>query len=108
MSEQWIRPDWPVPANVRALITTRAGGVSRGPYGASIAGRDGMNVGLASGDDVADVAENRARLRARLPTDPRWLHQVHGALVVDAAQQLTPGSSRADASFTDAPNVVCV
>ena len=24
----WIVPDWPAPPNVRALITTRAGGVS--------------------------------------------------------------------------------
>ena len=108
MNEQWIRPDWPAPANVRGLITTRAGGVSRGPYGTPPDAHGGMNVGLASGDDIADVNENRARLRGQLPSDPRWLHQVHGAQVVDAAQQRAPGSNAADASFTDAPNVVCV
>lgn len=106
MSVQWIHPDWPAPANVHALITTRAGGVSRGPYGAPPHDRDGMNIGLGSGDDLADVTANRARLRASLPADPRWLHQVHGAVVVDAAQ--VDSIATGDASFTDAANVVCV
>ena len=39
-----IVPDWPAPARVRALITTRAGGVSTGPY-AGPEGSGGMNVG---------------------------------------------------------------
>ena len=108
MTEQWIRPDWPAPANVRALITTRAGGVSRGPYGVPPGGNGGMNVGLSSGDDVADVTENRSRLRAQLPAEPRWLHQVHAAQVADAAQRPASVNSTADASFTDAPDVVCV
>ena len=106
MSTQWIRPDWPAPAGVRALITTRAGGVSRGPYGAPPRDRDGMNIGLGSGDDSADVTKNRALLRAHLPADPRWLNQVHGAVVVEAAQP--EATTTADASFTTAPNVVCV
>ena len=106
MNVQWIQPQWPAPANVRALITTRTGGVSRGPYGAPPLDSGGMNIGLASGDDVADVAANRALLRTALPADPRWLNQVHGAMVVDAAQMQS--SAVADASFTDAPNVVCV
>ena len=59
-----------------------------------------MNIGLGSGDDIADVTANRALLRASLPADPRWLHQVHGAAVVDAAQ--VDSGARADASFTDA------
>ena len=105
MSAKWIEPDWPAPANVHALITTRAGGVSRGRYGVPPAGRDGMNIGLRSGDDIADVKANRARLRASLPGDPRWLHQVHGAVVVDGAQ--VDQNAMADASFTDTSNVVC-
>lgn len=28
----WLVPDWPAPAGVQALCTTRAGGVSQGPY----------------------------------------------------------------------------
>lgn len=105
MSVQWIRPNWPVPANVRALITTREGGVSPGPYSVPPHDRDGMNIGLGSGEDLADVTANRVRLRASLPAGPRWLHQVHGAVVVDAAQ--VDSNTTADASFTDAANVVC-
>lgn len=103
MKAQWIHPEWPAPANVSALITTRAGGVSRGPYGAS-SERRGMNIGLGSGDEVTDVMANRALLRAFLPAEPHWLNQVHGASVVDASE---PSAGAADASFTNAPNVVC-
>jgi copper oxidase (laccase) domain-containing protein len=75
----WIVPRWPAPPNVRALVTTRNGGVSRGPYAT-------MNLGHASregrpGDAPEVVAENRARLRAFLPADPVWLAQVHGTAV---------------------------
>ena len=103
MNRQWIRPEWPVPANVSALITTRAGGVSRGPYGAA-GERGGMNIGLGSGDERGDVMANRALLRMILPGEPYWLTQVHGAAVVDARHA---DADAADASFTDAPNVVC-
>lgn len=105
MSAQWINPDWPAAANVHALITTRAGGVSRGPYGVLPNGQGGMNIGFGSGDNLVDVQANRARLRALLPADPCWLRQVHGAVVVDAAQ--SDSNATADASFTDAANVVC-
>ena len=106
MNTQWIRPEWPAPSNVSALITTRSGGVSRGTYGVPPHDRGGMNIGLGSGDDRADVMANRALLRAVLPAEPYWLNQVHGAAVVDA-QQVDPADA-ADASFTDAANVVCV
>ncbi|MEP6609623.1 MAG: peptidoglycan editing factor PgeF [Burkholderiaceae bacterium] len=105
MNEHWIRPDWPAPPNVGSLITTRAGGVSRGPYGARPNLGGGMNIGLSCGDAFADVVANRTLLRALLPAEPRWLNQVHGAAVVDAAE-VSPDCA-ADASFTDAPSVVC-
>lgn len=91
--------DWPAPANVRALTTTRAGGVSRPPY-------DVLNLGDHVGDVAAHVATNRARLRATadLPAEPVWLQQVHGVEVVDAAA--APGA-RADGSFARRPGVVC-
>lgn len=92
-------PDWPVPMTVKALVTTRAGGVSQAPY-------DTLNLGIAVGDDPAAVRENRARLRALLPAEPRWLRQVHGARVVDAATVTT--LIEADGSHTTAPGVVCV
>lgn len=96
----FIIPDWPAPANVRAAATTRAGGVSRAPY-------DSLNLALHVGDDPAAVATNRARLREqlRLPADPFWLRQVHGIRVVDAA--LAESETEADGSFAAAPGKVC-
>ena len=41
-----ITPDWPAPANVRAAVTTRTGGVSRAPY-------DSFNLATHVDDDVA-------------------------------------------------------
>lgn len=107
MHAQWITPDWPAPANVRAVITTRHGGLSSGPYGVPPGMSGGMNIGLATADVAADVQANRARLRSSLPAEARWLDQVHGSRVVDAAQVADNSTERADASFTSAPNIVC-
>ena len=100
----WIRPDWPVSGRVRALITTRPGGVSTGPWGVPPSGAGGMNVGFLSGDSSDAVRANRARLRAALPSEPRWLKQVHGPTVVRADD--VEGLPEADASFTVTPGVV--
>jgi YfiH family protein len=100
----WIVPDWPVPANVGALITTRSGGVSTGPWGAPVHEGDGMNLSFAVGDAAGAVAENRARLAAWLPAPPRWLRQVHGGLVVDAER--SHAAPAADASVATTAGVV--
>jgi YfiH family protein len=96
---QCIRPDWPQPPAVRACSTTRAGGVSRGPW-------SGLNLGDHVDDDPAAVAENRARLAAHLglPREPQWLEQVHGTRV------RMPGAAGtcADACVEDRPGRVCV
>ena len=103
----WIVPDWPAPERVRALITTRVGGVSVAPFGSAAGG--GMNLGMGSGDERAAVLANRARLRTVLPAEPGWLKQVHGARVVDAAAAATASSPlEADAAITDQPGVVAV
>jgi YfiH family protein len=98
MHSDWIRPDWPAPPHVRAMITTRAGGVSSGPYSS-------FNLGLSTGDEDAAVETNRARLRALVPGEPRWLKQVHGARVLEAEQ--VQNRPEADASFTRASGTVC-
>jgi YfiH family protein len=94
----WIVPDWPAPKRVRALVTTRTRGSSRGPYAS-------FNLGAHVGDDPAAVERNRERLRASLPADPVWLQQVHGAEVVDAAT--APPLARADAAVARTRHVVC-
>jgi len=101
----WIVPDWPAPTNVRALITTRAGGVSAGPFDDGRGG-GGMNLGLKSGDDIGRVLQNRARVRAMLPAEPRWLQQVHGATVADLDGEDL--AAAADAAITRQPRRVCV
>jgi YfiH family protein len=98
MSPDWIVPDWPAPDGIRAIITTRAGGVSLGPYAA-------LNVGFSTGDDANAVEENRRRLRMVLPADPRWLKQVHGTQVVDAGT--LSDRVEADAAFARDPRTVC-
>lgn len=98
--QQFIVPDWPAPANVRAAVTTRAGGASHAPY-------DGFNLGTHVGDDPVAVRENRSRLRTAfaLPAEPLWLKQVHGIAVVDAAQGST--EPEADGAFATRPGAVC-
>jgi len=96
----WIVPDWPAPARVRALISTRNGGVSAAPF-------DTLNLATHVGDDPAAVARNRERLRrrARLPAEPHWLEQVHGCAVADLDGSAAPRC--ADASVTSTPGEVC-
>lgn len=96
----WIAPDWPAPPNVRAVTTTRLGGVSAPPFSS-------LNLAGHVGDDPAAVAENRARLAraADLPAEPRWLNQVHGCRVVEAGE--VAAGCEADAAATDRAGVVC-
>ncbi len=84
MAPETIVPDWPAPARVRALVTTRAlGDMRRGGAG-------------------------RARLRALLPGEPLWLRQVHGVAVADADAAAGAGEApQADAAVARAPGKVC-
>jgi YfiH family protein len=95
----FLVPGWPVPARVSAAMTTRAGGVSEGPYAS-------FNLATHVGDEPAQVAENRRRLRdaLRLPAEPVWLEQVHGkAVAVLSAEE----PRVADAAVTFTRGQVC-
>lgn len=93
-----IIPRWPAPANVRAIQTTRVGGVSVAPY-------DTLNLGMHVEDNPLNVARNRQLLSACVPTEPVWLNQVHGVSVVDAgATSCVPD---ADAAFSTSRGAVC-
>lgn len=95
----FIIPDWPAPANVHALQTTRLGGISLPPY-------NSLNLGSHVQDDPLHVAHNRQLLSQFVPSEPVWLNQVHGTKVVDAGN--TDCLPNADASFTTRHNTVCV
>ncbi len=102
---QILIPDWPdLPSHIGVCTTLRSGGVSQGAY-ASHDGRGGMNMGLHVGDDPYAVAANRQRLQRILPAQPKWLHQVHGTVVVNAAS--CAQEAVADASFTHQRHTVC-
>ena len=97
--EHCIIPDWPAPATVKTLQTTRTGGVSVSPY-------DSFNLGSHVGDNPLAVSRNRMLLAPLLPSEPVWLNQVHGLTVVDVAQ--AGCLPEADASVSAHPGAVCV
>ncbi len=92
-------PDWPAPANVRALCTTRYGGISVGPYSS-------LNLGIHVGDDAAHVQRNRAILQQTLAARPVFLNQVHGTEVLELNAD-TPDGAQADGAFTSARGLAC-
>ena len=67
----YLIPEWPAPAHVRSLCTTRVGGASAGPYAS-------LNLGTHVGDVPEAVEFNRARLGRSLGAKPVFLNQVHG------------------------------
>ena len=97
--EHCIIPDWPAPKNVHTLQTTRNGGISAAPY-------HSLNLGDHVGDAPLAVARNRMLLQPLLPSEPVWLKQVHGTVVVDAGKAAC--WPQADACITTHPGAVCV
>lgn len=95
-----IAPGWDAPANVRAVTTTRMGGVSEGSYSS-------LNLGNHVGDDPLRVEINRRRLTEALalPCEPLWLQQVHGTVVVNAATAACVAT--ADGAYVTRPGAVC-
>jgi len=96
----WLVPDWPAPSRVRAVFTTRNGGVSKPPF-------DSMNLGRPSGDDVPAVDVNRGRLQDALGLQPVYLSQVHGVASLELREFAEPGVLVADACTSGTPGVVC-
>lgn len=98
LGEHLIVPDWPAPVRVRAVQTTRRGGLSKPPY-------DSLNLGMHVGDDALTVAANRNLLNTVVPSEPVWLEQVHGTDVILAER--AGCAPRADACITRQANAVC-
>ncbi len=99
MHSDWLVPQWPAPARVRAVCTTRAGGRSQPPY-------DSLNLGDHVGDDILAVGANRALLQDAIVARPVFLSQVHGSGVV-ALDPHTQHGTEADACYTRERGVAC-
>ncbi len=101
MTIDWITPDWPAPATIRAVCTTRQGGVSQPPYAS-------LNLGDHVSDDPYAVAKNRLIVGdvLNLPTEPLWLQQVHGTEV--CTMQVASCYPQGDASIAMRKGQVCV
>src|SRR6478672_11463079 len=90
---------WDVPGPYDVAFTTRAGGVSEGPF-------ESLNLGRRTGDDVKRVDENRRRLCAEVDADDQGLtlgFQTHSTVVnrAEAGSRGAPG----DALWTDEPGI---
>lgn len=84
---------------MKALFSTRAGGVSMAPY-------DSLNLGDHVGDKPADVAVNRHILQSAIGVRPVFLQQVHGTAIVNLTPE-TPDGSVADACMTTQAGMAC-
>ncbi|WOX48632.1 peptidoglycan editing factor PgeF [Aeromonas sp. XH] len=98
----WIEPDWPAPGNVRALSTTRNGGLSEGVFA-------GLNLGAHVGDEPARVEANRTLLQqaAGVPGPLNWLNQVHGTAVHPVSREYG-GTPEADAACVREAGLACI
>jgi YfiH family protein len=90
---------WDVRGPYEVVFTTRAGGVSDGPYAS-------LNLGRKTGDDVERVDENRRRACAEIGADAERLalnYQLHSTLVHRARSGARgePG----DGLWTDEPEL---
>jgi len=96
----WLVPDWPAPSHIRAVSTTRNGGVSEGHW-------FGLNLATHVGDDPQHVTANRQFLQDKLglKNPPQWLTQVHGKHVCDVPHG---GECQADAATSTTAGEACV
>jgi polyphenol oxidase len=99
LNPDWLIPDWPAPAGVRAVFTSRQGGFSSAPF-------DSLNLGDHVGDAPEKVAANRAALQTAIGSRPVFLKQVHGnkVLALDATEI---DGEVADACVTSQRNIAC-
>ncbi len=91
-----ILPDWPAPPRIRAAVTLRQEGVSKGRYAS-------FNLANHVGDAPVCVERNRSILKEYLGRNlqPVWLQQVHGITVVDAGSCETGFAADASVVFDD-------
>lgn len=100
VAAEFLVPQWPAPANVRAYTTLRHAGASLGPYAS-------FNLAEHVGDAPTAVSANRRQLQAALslPSEPCWLQQVHGTTVICCNTEQR--NERADAAWAAETDRVC-
>ncbi|EKD72033.1 MAG: hypothetical protein ACD_46C00028G0003 [uncultured bacterium] len=85
---KYIQPDWPAPANIKAITTLKT----------------------CWGDPQASTKDPIVRQQLTdlytLPNDPLWLNQTHSTIAVKAISQNKDAD--ADATFTDESNQICI
>jgi YfiH family protein len=93
------QPEWSIPSHVKALYTTRLGGVSEAPF-------DSLNLAEHVGDDLDRVLRNREILLSLgLPSVPCWLQQTHSTTAVTLELEQ---NREADAAITRQADTVAV
>ena len=95
----WIIPDWPAPTGVRAVCTSRNGGVSVPPW-------NSLNLGSHVGDASDKVNANRACLQQALGARPVFMEQVHGLRVLELHAG-EADAQQADAAITGHNGLAC-
>ncbi len=95
----WLAVDWPAPTGIRAIMTTRQGGISIPPF-------DTLNLGDHVHDSPVSVAANRQRMARVMGARPVFLKQVHGVACVEIGPD-TPDGTVADGCVTRSTKVAC-
>ena len=86
---------------IRRVVTTRSGGVSKGPY-------ESFNLGDHVGDEEKAVVANRARLAEGIGLTPDrlvWMEQVHGRTVASVDGPQIEPLEATDAVVTKQPGL---
>lgn len=98
----WLLPQWQVPSWVRAVCTTRSGGVSGGAWAS-------MNMADHVQDDAQAVAHNRRYMQQLCGMQTVFLQQVHGTAVhhIQAPDIAADHIIEADACYTQAHHIAC-
>jgi YfiH family protein len=97
MIEEFIIPNWPAPEHIRAIQTTRNGGISLGQFSS-------LNLSNNVGDIEEHVKDNYKKLLNFLPSDPFWLNQIHS----DKSEEIPSKKVlNCDASYTYNKKTVC-
>ena len=97
MNEEFIIPNWPAPDNIKAIQTTRNGGISLENFSS-------LNLSKSVGDIDKHVEVNSMRLLNFLPSNPFWLNKIHS----DKSEELpSKNNLNCDASYTYNKKTVC-